>query len=194
MSDRLYKNLYETYQFMLQDAIDVNKVWYHGAPTEIQKFSDDFVGNGTDQEGPGIYFTDNEEDAASYMRKGDGQGHLYTVHLNFKKVIPEKGKANKKQLIQLIQWAENYEEKLQGWDENPNVAIKMAMDSIVKYNHVPKDEFLQIYVDFYRHQPQEFVRNMVILGYDGFTVKRGFMNTTHAVVYNPKIIEVTDTY
>ena len=31
--------------------------WYHGSSDKIEKFSDEFVGEGIDQEGPGIYFT-----------------------------------------------------------------------------------------------------------------------------------------
>ena len=50
---------------------EIPSQWYHGSPSPISKFPDDFVGNGIDQEGPGIYFTSSSEDAVGYARKSD---------------------------------------------------------------------------------------------------------------------------
>lgn len=187
MQNNDFKKLKEIYQTMLEAPID--KVWYHGTPNEISRFSDDFVGNGVDQEGPGIYFTDNEEDAYSYSRKEGSDGFVYKVYLNFKKIVPSKGRVPKKEIIQLINWAPDLEDKLMNWDENIDVA-KQKFLAAVNRNKTPKEQFLTVWYDLYRYQPIEYVRNMVTLEYDGLLVKRGFLNTTHAVVYNPKIIEV----
>jgi len=190
MSDHLFNTLFESWHAMSEESLD-NKVWYHGSTIPISRFTDDFVGQGIDKEGPGIYFTDNEEDAYGYSKKDDG-GVVYRVYLNFKKIIQSKGKANRKDIIKLILWADNAKEKLRNYDENLKVAITQALYGIFEYNKLPKDQFLQVAIDFYRYEPQEFVKNMVTLGYDGLLVKQTFMNTTHAVVYNPKIIKVID--
>jgi hypothetical protein len=68
---------------------------------------------------------------------------------------------------------------------NYNLFIKS-----LKNEENPLEVFQSIWYSLYRYQPIDFVRNMVTLGYDGFIVKRGFMNVSHAIVYNPKIIRV----
>ena len=167
--------------------------WYHGTPHNIERFIDDFVGTGTDQEGPGIYFTSNEEDAAGYARKGNDP-HMFKVSLNFKKLVPLKGKIPVNECIQLLKWAEDYENKLLNWgSENQNENLKAQKQSLLK-EQTPHQAFQSIFVDYYRYSPIEFVRGMVTLGYDGVIVPRGFMNVKHAIVYNPKIIEVIERY
>jgi hypothetical protein len=168
--------------------------WYHGTSTKIERFSDEFVGNGVDQNGPGIYFSNNLEDAASYSKKTGNSGFLYEVELNFKKLVPQKGSAKKSEVDSMIRWAEDYETKLMDWGSeelktNYNLFIKS-----LKNEENPLEVFQSIWYNLYRYQPIDFVRNMVTLGYDGFIVKRGFMNVSHAIVYNPKIIRVIETF
>ena len=45
------------------EKLEEPEKWYHGSSTQIERFSDEFVGNGVDQNGPGIYFSNNLEDA-----------------------------------------------------------------------------------------------------------------------------------
>lgn len=176
------------FQKFFEAKYDTNKIWYHGTTHDFDRFTTDFVGEGVDQEGPGIYFTDNEEDAVSYARKGSS-GFLWSVHLNFKKIIPLKGKVDIKDVDQMIEWAPDLSDKLTNWDENPQVALANLKKAILRYKNEPHQCFQQIWYDLYRYQPKDYVSNMTTLGYDGILVPRGFMNTTHAVVLNPKIIE-----
>lgn len=185
-----FKEYFEAYQ---QEA---DMVWYHGAPTKIESFTTDFVGQGgIDQEGPGIYFTSNEEDAATYalFRKGS-EPHIYTVHLNFRKTVPLKGKPPMKELDQLIRWAEDYEAKLANWGFDTLEQNMLAFKKVLMRESSPHQAFQTVAQDLYRYNPQEFVSNMVTLGYDGVIVPKGFMNVKHAVVYNPRIIKVIDVY
>jgi hypothetical protein len=188
--DTLFNKLQQAYMNMQEEKLPTE--WYHGSPTPIQKFSDDFVGQGVDQEGPGIYFTSNEEDAYGYARKSEnGTGVVYVVGLDFKKIVPLKGRANKKDIMQLIDWAPNLETLLTNYDDNPTKAKAIAFGHCMRQDN-PHQSFQQVWYDFYRHEPVDFVRNMVTLGYDGVVVPRQFMNTKHAVVYNPKIIRLID--
>lgn len=169
--------------------------WYHGTPHKITSFSTEFVGQGTDQEGPGIYFTSNEEDAAGYAmwRKGS-ESHIYKVQLNFRKTVPLKGRLPMKELEKMILWAEDYETKLMNWgSESLEENMKLFKQTLMREDG-PHQAFLSVYVNLYRYNPQEFCSNMVTLGYDGVVVPRGFMNTKHAIVYNPKIIRVIEEY
>ena len=49
-----------------------NIVAYHGSREKIKKFTDKFVGGAEarDQEGPGIYFTTEEQEALDYAKGG----------------------------------------------------------------------------------------------------------------------------
>jgi hypothetical protein len=174
------------------ESIDIEA--YHGAPKPIEKFVDDFVGNGTDQEGPGIYLTTNEEDAAGYARKSEGNGRIYKVTLHLNKIIPLKGKVKESEIDQLIDWAPEFESKLMDWGSESLEENRRLFKQSLKREKTPKDVFLSIWYNLYRYQPVEYVRNMVLLGYDGFIVQKDFMNTKHIIVYNPKCIKVEDIY
>ena len=174
------------------EGVDIEA--YHGAPRPIEKFSDDFVGNGVDQEGPGIYMTTNEEDAAGYARKSEGDGRIYKVIIHLKKPIPSKGKVKESEIDTLIDWAPDFESKLMDWGSEVLEENRRLFKQSLKREKTPKDVFLAIWYNLYRYVPQEYVRNMVLLGYDGFIVQKEFMNTKHIIVYNPKCIEVIDTY
>jgi hypothetical protein len=188
--DTLFNKLQQAYMNMQEEKLPSE--WYHGSPNPIQKFSDDFVGQEVDQEGPGIYFTSNEEDAYGYARKSEnGTGVVYVVGLEFKKLVPLKGRANKKEIMQLIEWSPNLETLLTNYDDNPKKAKSIAFSNCMNQDN-PHQSFQQVWYDFYRHDPVDFVRSMVTLGYDGVVVPRQFMNTKHAVVYNPKIIRLID--
>jgi hypothetical protein len=170
---------------------------FHGTPHEIQKFSDDFVGEGVDQEGPGIYFTTSEEDAYGYARKSEGHGKVYKVRLSLNKLIKEKGKVKTSEIDSLIEWAPNFEEKLMDWGhEDLPSNLKEFKASLNREQSVkgPKGVFLSIWYDLYRYAPQEYVRNMVLLGYDGLIVQKDFLSAKHIIVYNPKSIKVLDIY
>ena len=169
---------------------------YHGSPHQINKFTDDFVGEGVDQEGPGIYMTTNEEDAYGYARKSEngGTGKVYKVILQMNKVIKDKGRVKESEIDSMIRWCEDYEEKLMDWgSENLEENMRLFKASLKREN-TPKDVFLSIWYNLYRYKPVDYVRNMVSLGYDGLIVQKEFMNTKHIVVYNPKVIKVQEIY
>jgi len=170
--------------------------WYHGSSHKIEKFSTDFVGEGTDQDGPGIYFSNNEEDASTYSKKEEGSSKfLYVVELNFKKLVPITGRVNTKELEQMIYWSKNngdeqYETNWSNWDEDEEKAIKEAIKSYS--SETPHEAFQSIAYDWYKDFPQDFCSSMRSLEYDGVIVKRQFMNVKHAIVYNPKIIRIIE--
>ena len=166
---------------------------YHGSPTEIHNFVDDFVGgkDATDQEGPGIYFTSSPKNARSYG------GYLYTVKLSPKKIVSNQdGKsAPLKEIEWLIKQAPNWKETAQNWNENPNMGLKIAAKDFIQYNDNPHQQFLQVWIDFYRNNPVEYVRNMTKLGYDAVVINHlnsiitGEEDITHTIVLNPTIIQ-----
>jgi hypothetical protein len=179
-------------KYVLKEVKPAITEWYHGTPTPINSWSTEFVGQGTDQEGPGIYFTSNYEDAEGYARKGSTEGRVYTVSLNFNKTISETQKPNSAQLLQLIEWADDWEQGLQNiyGEEDYRKNWKMYKEDLLSGSTM-LEACLDIWMNFYKHDSQGFCSSMVALGYDGFIKKKSFMNTYHAIVWNPKIIKST---
>jgi hypothetical protein len=97
----------------------------------------------------------------------------------------------------MIKMSENWREKAQNYDYNPDIGARAAVNGAVEYNETEKDAFLQIWIDFYRYETVDFVRNMVKLGYDGLVVDGygGYSDDDkkHIIVYNPNIIEILET-
>lgn len=166
-----------------------NYIVYHGTPKKFESFTDEFVGgeNATDQEGPGIYFTTSFDDAANYGK------YIYQVKLSPRRLLDlsEDKDIDRKLLVKLIKMKPDWEMNAQDWDEDPDTGVEMAVDSAFEYNDNEKDVFLQIWIDFYRYDSVDFVRNMVKLGYDGIFVPKEH-GITHIIVYNPSIIEIMD--
>ena len=166
-------------------------VVYHGSETQISSFVDDFVGGdgALDQEGPGIYFTTHKSNAERYGK------YTHKAILRPRKLLFDRPRGgNVPELLKLAKMAPDWDDSALNWDENPNNGIIKAVNLAFKYNNNEKDRFLQIWIDFYRHHPKDYVRNCVKLGYDGIVVDRqslfdGEDAIKHYIIYNPAIIE-----
>lgn len=172
---------------------------YHGSPTKISKFTTEFLGEGHDQEGPGIYFTTSESDAGSYG------SYIHKAKLKPRKFVPNRGKINRKQIEKLIlraAGAENlmdlqkmdmdkfYDSALSNFDENPLRAFQDAVDNVIKYSVSPHDAFQNVWITHYRYNPQAYLKNMVDLGYDGVKIQKEGLD--HYIIFNPEIIEILE--
>lgn len=174
-------------------------VAYHGGSSKISKFTIDFLGEGHDQEGPGIYFTTNPSDAAGYG------SHIHKVLLKPRKLVPNTGRTNRRQVEKLILSAAGvknmselqkidmdkfYDSSLSNFDENPLKAFQDAVETVMRYSLSPHDAFQNVWITHYRYNPQNYLNEMVKLGYDGVKVKKeGF---DHYIIFNPDIIEVLE--
>lgn len=171
-------------------------MFFHGSTHKINNFTDGFVGGkeAHDQEGPGIYFTSSSKNARSYGP------YVYTVKLHPKKFVStQDGKsASIKEIEWLIKQAPNWEMHAENFNENPNLGVKIASKNILEYNDNPHQQFLQVWIDFYRNNPVDYVRNMVKLGYDAVKIEglesiiAGEGNITHIIVLNPAVIEFVE--
>lgn len=161
-------------------------MFYHGTNQKIKSFVDNFVGQGIDKEGPGIYFTSSFDDAARY---GD---YIYVVKLHLDQAVStEEGAVDRNELETLIRKSPDLKSHLMDWDENPEIALKMAIDNFLDYNETPHEIFQSVWYDFFRYNPVEYVRGMVELGYDGVFVNKR-EGVVHAIVFNPKKIEFVE--
>jgi hypothetical protein len=162
---------------------------FHGSPTKISKFMDDFVGGkeANDQEGPGIYFTTSVEEANRYGE------NVYNVVLKPNMLfdqIPPNARKLTPIISKLVKMSEDWEMKAQDYDEDPIIGLNEFIKSTLKYNDNEKDCILQVWIDFYRYNPVDYVRNCVSLGIDGIIVNKDYEDVKHIIVYNPSIINI----
>ena len=177
-------------ELLLPEAIKGGEYYvFHGSETKITKFMDDFVGGkeANDQEGPGIYFTTSEEEANRYGK------NLYSVTLTPRLLldqIPPDSRKLTPILTKLVKMAKDWKMSAQDYDENPIIGLNEFIKSTLQYNDNEKDCLLQVWIDFYRYNPVEYVRNCVSLGIDGIIVNKDYQDIKHIIVYNPSIINL----
>lgn len=157
------------------------QVWYHGSERPRETWDLSSVGHGNDQEGPGLYFSSSLADAAAYG------SYLSIVELPLQKskVIPLRGRPDIAAIRALISKSPDLEDHLMDWDENPAKALNKAVQVIFSAAKHPFDAFQQVWYDFYRDTPQEYLKN---LPYDGAVVPRA-NGIFHAIVFNPTVIK-----
>lgn len=166
---------------------------YHGSPKEFQSFNDEFVGgeNATDQEGPGIYFTTNYEEALMYANGG----YVYKVLLKPSLMFgQDEGKRTIKAslLSKLVRMANDWKSNAQNFDYNPSVGLRIFVEGAFEYNDSDKDTLLQVWIEFYKYDSVNYVRNCVKAGVDGIMVNRYNKEGNHVIIYNPSVINLIE--
>lgn len=162
---------------------------YHGSPKRINSFTDDFVGGegATDQEGPGIYFTNSIEDAKMY-------GEFIHEAIFTPRQLFDQTPTNPTKLrpfvTKMTLAAPEWEMHAENFDENPRIGVKTFVESALEYNDTEKDVAQQVWYDFYKNNPIDYVRNMVKMGVDGLMVKKEHGGVVHFIVYNPSALKV----
>lgn len=172
----------------ITEAAENATLFYHGTPIRFDHFESSFVGQGHDQEGPGFYFSTSKKTAA--MHASGPNGHILVVNLHPRKLVPLQGRVNINHVSALMKASPRLQDALQDWDENPNVAFRMALQGMVVQGE-PKESFERVWYDFYRNDPQAWLQGMIKLGYDGIMVPQRD-GSIHAVIFDPKRITVLD--
>ena len=179
----------------IKEMMDINEASqpitvYHGSNTKITNFVDDFVGGeqAQDLEGPGIYFTTIAENAEYFGT------YVHEVTITPRKLLTERPNGGTfSELIKLARMAPDWEYTAQNWAENEEIGLNKAIKEFISYNHNQKDRFLQVWIDFYKNDPIDYVRNCVKLGYDGIVVDRDVIDgkpLKHYIIYNPSVIQI----
>lgn len=156
------------------------KEWYRGTG------GSSFNGNSNDELGPGIYFTSSLDDARRY-----GQ-NIWKIAIKGK-IVPIKKYLNlAHHLTWLIKQKDGWEDDAYNWSENPQMGLQKAVKATIQYNDTAAECFQQVWFDFYRHDPLEFVKNLSKL-YDAMVIKKQ-EGVFHMVVYNEKAIVTLDKF
>lgn len=155
-------------------------VWYHGSTRPRTTWDLSSVGNGNDQEGPGLYFATSLADARAY---GD---YIALVYLTTTNKMPLKGRPDYNQIRNLIKKAPDLDMSLSNWDEDPHIALTTAVETIVSSASSPFDAYQQVWADFYSSAPQEYLKNLWRYDLAILPMQDG---SFHAVVFHPSIIK-----
>ena len=163
---------------------------YHGKSKPLKGFSYDFItAEGNNQEGAGFYLTSDKNDAKKYGN------YIYIVDAAYRKLVPQRGIKNTDEAKRLILLAPDVKEELLSWGDTSQKglwAYMMGLDGFTKPNN-PLDMFTQIWIDFYRYSPAEWMKAMVKLGYDGTLIKQPYgkkNNFMHFIAYDPKKLKI----
>lgn len=166
----------------LQMTSNIEDVWYHGRSSTNTEFDYKYINpEGLMQEGPGFYFTNSIQDAKSYVYP---RGIIITAKLDLK---PVKGKVKPDEVDFLIDNAPDLEYTLSNWDENPKKARSLLKEHILNQGSA-REAFQQVWVELYRREEEQYLRNLIKLGYTGHMAP----SMERVVMYDPKAIKVVD--
>ena len=90
--------------------------------------------------------------------------------------------------MKLIKMKGDWQDDAMNWDENPMVGLRMSIDAIFDQDNA-KDIITQVYIEYYRYNPIDYVNNAAALGFDGIIVTKKW-DANHIIVYNPNIIQI----
>ena len=158
--------------------------WYHGRKVKDSTFDLEHLGEGYDQEGPGLYFSSSRQDAAAYAYPA---GIIMEVELDLEPQLPKMAKTA--DVHKLISHAPDLESTLANWDENPKKALLTVQRAMMLE---PKEAYQQVWIDFYRHNEKLFLNELVKLGYHSRVVEKN-LGVKHAIVFDPKFVKVVKT-
>ena len=159
-------------------------IWYHGRKVKDSTFDLEHLGEGYDQEGPGLYFTSSRQDAAAYAYPA---GIIMEVELDLEPQLPKMAKTA--DIHTLISHAPDLESTLANWDENPKRALVTAQRAMMLE---PKEAYQQVWINFYRYNEKLFLNELVKLGYHGRVVEKN-LGVKHAIVFDPKFVRIVRT-
>lgn len=158
---------------------------YHGSKTpDIQEFKTGLVGREIDQEGYGIYFTENKEEARIHGR------YIYTVKLFIRRLASMVKPPKRSQIVTLIKQSPNLKDSLEEWAERPAEAMQMAVNACMQDGN-EHECFQNVMRDFYRDSPKQYLDNLKAMGYDGVQVPK-FHGVNHYIIFNEDCIEIVE--
>lgn len=164
--------------------------FYHGAKVAFDAFDPARAADGHAQEGCGFYFTSDRDDAIHYA---GSTGYLLTVELRIDRQLPLTGRARRQDVEALMRASPELDSTLENWDENPSRAFAAALNGMMSRG-TPKEVFEQVWWDFYRSHPAEFLAEVSRLGYDGTVFPRSALRdgtpVQHVVMYNVEKIKI----
>ncbi len=160
--------------------------WYHGDRAFRTTFKDqqwdrDRTTSSLNEEGPGIYWTTDYNQAASY-----GPHVVETVLPSDFKLLPRKFSLSTLQKLYAEAEPEHQETFLSNWGEDVT-----RDEALRKYTHQNTflDAAVSLYTDLFQYDATAWVNAMRSLGYDGVIVDKSY-GVKHLIVWRPEKLVV----
>lgn len=155
---------------------------YHGSKNHIKGFDASYLSGGHDQKGPGLYTTENEEEAHGY-------GHLHHIRLDTSKFIQPKDKPKKAVIKDMIENSPHLDDVVSNYDESSHIGKKKLIDSCMN-THSMHEAMERVWYDGYRADNEAFI-NQAGLHYHGTTVHpdKFSPDKRHHIIWNAKAIK-----
>lgn len=168
---------------------------YHGSVDIINKFKFVSKDKANNQEGPGMYFTINYDDAKKYA--GDN-GYVYTVEFTPNRLLSDKpiNTVDKKELrsnvLKLIKMSPNWKRVAMNYGDDLEEGLDGMLYKYIDLSRTERLVYISIYEDLYINEPELFVKGMVKLGYDGAHLSSKDGSRDNYAVYNKSKLKITN--
>lgn len=156
---------------------------YHGSRNgKFKHFEPEHLTGGTDQRGPGLYTTNDQDEAATY-------GHMHHIRLDTSNFITPKTKVKKSVIKDLVHSSPHFEHAVSNWHEDPKVGAKMLIHSICKSPNM-HEALERTWYDAYHADNHAFLEN-VSMHYHGSVVHPDKFRPSHRhfIIWNGRAIK-----
>jgi hypothetical protein len=169
---------------------EAKEVFYHGSNTQITQFTTEFIGkgDGSDQEGPGIYLTSSADDAKKYGK----YIHVVDAKVVKSRLLRDSVKTREHGIRLMIYKAPDKDDILTDWDENPERAYRKAVEGIMdSYPDCYREALEQVWADFYPNDAEAYLSRLRGWGYQGFKLDRSD-GIVHFICWDPSILTIRE--
>jgi hypothetical protein len=172
----------------------MNKIWYHGSNTTLNRFTLDHLStaSGVDQHGVGIYLTSSFDDASQYGK------HVYTVStIRSPKILGKNVKTSQQtKLIQTL-FKVGDQEYFDNWNEDQIKGANLYLKSLIDHRRDNLIEALeQIWYDMFIDSPKLFLETITKnSGLDGILIDHLSSSepSTWFICWDPSLLKITET-
>lgn len=179
-----------------------DQIWFHGTPSEFDKFDGKYIGQGLDELGSGFYFSNDEETAHNYalFRQNTDEGFVLVAKLDIKKPLHADCQISKTEIRNILKGAPQLTDVLWNFGDlksQSEADILRVLDGAAQTyaNMNGCDDVLSILNsmnnDFFGGDEALFLAKVTeATGYDGLYREKG--GQVHAVAWNPDQIEIME--
>lgn len=176
-------------------------LWYHGGPRVTDwsslRWDRDRSQSDLNAEGPGLYFTNDFDEAAGYI--GNGVILRGKTKPSFRFLPKKRPSPATLEALYTAASAESQEIFLSNWGVEWPASKHEVTRALSQYTKQPSllDAAVLLYHDLFRYDSKAFVEAMFSLGFDGFIVDKGRsphgkQPRKHLIVWNPRAITIEE--
>jgi hypothetical protein len=117
--------------------------------------------------------------------------HVVEAKINNGKLMPVNRKPIERGIDIMISKAPDVMDSLSNWDENPVVAKRLAISTILNSQDTYRDALEQVWADFYVGHSDQYLKRLCSWGYQGFKLAKA-NNVIHFICWDPSILTIRE--